>query len=157
MKFKFFNFNFSLTECSSDYKKINMGPCRIFDGTIIPAIYITTTIYYRNDLEMNAGNFSVFNCTFEFADGQTISYRGADGVLENNIWRYNNFTCVGQGDLFRLEGVRDKFICNVVHSNGPSVGFSPGAGRPSDRELGLPVGSEVRLNLFYDLKYILKK
>ena len=140
--------NIRLESCYFTYSSYTK---RALGSTAVPN---TTTIYYRNDLEMNAGNFSVFNCTFEYADGQTISYRGADGVFENNIWRYNDFTCVGQGDLFGSEGVRDKFIRNEVHSNGPSVGFSPGAGRPSDRELGLPVGSEVRLNLFYDLKYL---
>ena len=70
----------------------------------------TTTIYYNGDLVQNAGNLSVFNCTFEYADGQTMSYRGADGVFENNIWRYNDFTCVGDGFLLRSGRVRDVFV-----------------------------------------------
>ena len=118
------------------------------------AIPNTTTIYYYGALELNAGNFTVFNCTFEYADGQTIRYRGADGVFENNIWRYNDFTCVGDGHLFESQGVRDKFIRNIVHSNGPCEGYSPGYGQAADRELGLPIGSDIRLNIFYDLKYL---
>ena len=49
------------------------------------------------------GNFSVFNCTREYADGQTMSYRGADGVFENNLWHHNDFTCVGNGFLLPLK------------------------------------------------------
>ena len=113
-----------------------------------------TTIYFNGLLSKYAGNFSVFNCTWEYADGQTMRYRGADGVFENNLWHHNDFTCVGNGDLFRSEGIRDRFIRNTVHSNGPSVGFYPGAGTFQDRNLGLSVAAEVRLNLFYDLKYL---
>ena len=114
----------------------------------------TTTLYFNGPLNQYAGNFSVFNCTWEYADGQTMSYRGADGVFENNLWHHNDFSCVGNGDLFKSEGVRDQFIRNTVHSNGPSVGFSPGAGNYSDRQLGLSTGAMVKLNLFYDLKYL---
>ena len=118
------------------------------------AVPDTTTLYYNGHLTQYAGNFSVFNCTWEYADGQTMSYRGADGMFENNLWHHNDFSCVGNGDLFQSEGVRDQFIRNTVHSNGPSVGFSPGAGNYSDRELGLSTGATVKLNLFYDLKYL---
>lgn len=114
----------------------------------------STTLFYHGPLTKHAGNFSVFNCTWEYADGQTISYRGADGVFENNLWHHNDFSCVGDGELFESQGVRDVFIRNTVHSNGPSVGFSPGAGNPSDRQLGMPIGDTVKLNLFYDLKYL---
>lgn len=114
----------------------------------------TTTIYYHNDLITNAGGFVIFNNTFEYSDGTTILYRGADGLIKNNIWRYNDFTCVGGGNLFASKGVRDNFVRNIVHSNGPSVGFSPGFGNKPDRELGLSIGSNVHLNLFYDLKYL---
>ena len=44
-----------------------------------------TTVYYNGLLTKNAGNFSIFNCTWEYADGQTMQYRGADGVFENNL------------------------------------------------------------------------
>ena len=118
------------------------------------AVPDTTTLYYNGPLTKHAGNFSVFNCIWEYADGQTMSYRGADGVFENNLWHHNDFTCVGSGNLFQSEGVRDHFIRNTVHSNGPSVGFSPGAGNYSDRKLGLSTGATVKLNLFYDLKYL---
>ena len=113
-----------------------------------------TTIYYNGLLTKYAGNFSVFNCTWEYADGQTFRYRGADGWFENNLWHHNDFTCVGNGMLFHSEGVRDNFIRNTVHSNGPCEGFCPGAGTDGDRKLGLPIGATVRLNLFYDLKYL---
>ena len=83
-----------------------------------------------------------------------MRYRGADGEFKNNLWHHNDFSCVGNGFLFRSEGIRDRFIRNTVHSNGPSVGFSPGDGTAKDRELGLPTGADVRLNLFYDLKYL---
>ena len=118
------------------------------------AVPNTTTLYYIGLLTKYAGNFTVFNCTWEYADGQTMKYRGADGVFENNLWHHNDFTCVGDGNLFASEGVRDQFVRNTVHSNGPSVGFSPGAGTGPDRELGLPTGADVRLNMFYDLKYL---
>lgn len=118
------------------------------------AVPDTTTIYYNGPLTKHAGNFSVFNCTWEYADGQTMQYRGADGVFENSLWHHNDFSCVGNGDLFKSEGARDLFIRNTVHSNGPSVGFSPGAGKPADMKLGLPTGGVVRLNHFYDLKYL---
>ena len=116
------------------------------------AVPNTTTIYYNGLLTKNAGNFSVFNCTWEYADGQTMSYRGADGVYENNLWHHNDFTCVGNGMLLHSEGVRDNFIRNTVHSNGPCEGYHPGEGESPDRELGLPIGATVSLNLFYDLK-----
>ena len=118
------------------------------------AVPNTTTIYYNGLLTKYAGNFSVFNCTWEYADGQTMQYRGADGVFENNLWHHNDFTCVGIGVLFRSEGVRDRFVRNTVHSNGPSIGFSPGAGNGHDRQLGLPTGGDIQLNLFFDLKYL---
>ena len=111
-----------------------------------------TIIYYNGPMTKYAGNFTIFNCTWEYADGQTMSYRGADGVFENNLWHHNDFTCVGDGMLLRSEGVRDTFVRNTVHSNGPCEGFSPGRGTDEDRKLGLPLGSTVRLNLFYDLK-----
>ena len=113
-----------------------------------------TTIYYNGLLTKNAGNFSIFNCTWEYADGQTMQYRGADGVFENNLWHYNDFTCVGNGELLHSYGVRDTFLRNTVHSNGPSVGFSPGAGFAVDRKLGLSTAANISLNLFYDLKYL---
>ena len=113
-----------------------------------------TTIYYNGPLTKNAGNFSVFNCIWEYADGQAIKYRGADGTFENNLWHHNDFSCVGNGMLFESEGVRDRFIRNTVHSNGPSVGFAPGAGSANDRNLGIPTGSEIQLNNFYDLKQL---
>ena len=69
-----------------------------------------TTIYYNGLLTQYAGNYSTFNCTWEYADGQTMSYRGADGVFENNLWHHNDFSCVGNGNLFQSEGVRDQFI-----------------------------------------------
>ena len=111
-----------------------------------------TTIHYNGLQTKYAGNFSVFNCTWEYADGQTMSYRGADGVFENNLWHHNDFTCVGNGFLFGSSGVRDNFVRNTVHNNGPSVGFSPGGGTAEDRKLGLPMGADIHLNLFYDLK-----
>ena len=114
----------------------------------------TTTIYYNGLMTKHAGNFSIFNCTWEYADGQTMSYRGADGIFENNLWHHNDFTCVGSGMLLHSEGVRDTFIRNTVHSNGPCEGFCPGEGTTEDRQLGLPIGATVRLNLFYDLKYL---
>ena len=118
------------------------------------AIPNMTTIYYNGLLTKYAGNFSVFNCTWEYADGQTFRYRGADGWFENNLWHHNDFTCVGNGMLFHSEGVRDNFIRNTVHSNGPCEGFCPGEGTGEDRKLGLPIGATVQLNLFYDLKYL---
>ena len=116
------------------------------------AIPNMTTIYYNGLLTKYAGNFSVFNCTWEYADGQTMRYRGADGVFESNLWHHNDFSCVGNGNLFQSEGVRDQFICNAIHSNGPSVGFAPGSGSQKDRNLGLPIGSNVRLNHFHNYK-----
>ena len=118
------------------------------------AIPNMTTVYYNGLLTKNAGNFSIFNCTWEYADGQTMQYRGADGVFENNLWHHNDFTCVGIGQLLRSYGVRDTFLRNTVHSNGPSIGFYPGSGFENDRKLGLSVAAKVSLNLFYDLKYL---
>ena len=114
----------------------------------------TTTIYFHGPLSKEAGNFTVFNCTWEYADGQTLNYKGADGLFQNNLWHHNDFTCVGNGALFSSQGIRDQFIRNVVHSNGPSVGFQPGLGTLADRNLGLPTGATVRLNVFHDLKYL---
>ena len=118
------------------------------------AIPNMTTVYYNGLLTKNAGNFSIFNCTWEYADEQTMQYRGADGVFENNLWHHNDFTCVGIGQLLRSYGVRDTFLRNTVHSNGPSIGFYPGSGFENDRKLGLSVAAKVSLNLFYDLKYL---
>lgn len=126
-------------------------PKRMLKSLAVPD---TTTLYYHGPLTDHAGNFSVFNCTWEYADGQTMAYRGADGLFENNLWHHNDFSCVGNGELFQSEGVRDNFVRNTVHSNGPSVGFAPGAGNVSDRKLGLSIGDKVKLNLFYDLKYL---
>ncbi len=114
----------------------------------------TTTLYYLGLLTERAGNFTIFNCSWCYADGQTVTYRGADGHIENNLWHHNDFTCVGNGRLFHSEGVRDNFVRNVIHSNGPSIGFEPGIGNSNDRVLGLSTGSTVKLNLLYDLKYL---
>ena len=108
-----------------------------------------TTIYYNGDLIKYAGNFRIYNCTFEYADGQTIKYRGGNGIIDNNLWHHNDFTCVGSGDLFESDGARDVFFRNVVHSNGPSVGFQPGS---QDHWLGIVTSSTIKLNMFYDLK-----
>ena len=140
--------NIRLESCHFSYPSYSK---RMLGSVAVPN---TTTLFFNGDLTENAGNFSIFNCTFEYADGQTISYRGADGHFVNNLWHHNDFTCVGDGELFESEGVRDSFLRNIVHSNGPSVGFSPGIGRRTDRDLGLPVGSDIRLNIFYDLKYL---
>ena len=113
-----------------------------------------TTIFFNGLLSRYAGNFSVFNCTWEYADGHTMRYRGADGMFENNLWHHNDFTCVGNGQLFKSIGVRDTFVRNTIHSNGPSVGYSPGTGLAKDRNLGLSIASNITLNLFYDLKYL---
>ena len=43
---------------------------------------------------------ALFSCTWEYADGQTMQYRGVDGVFENSLWHHNDFTCVGVGQLF---------------------------------------------------------
>jgi hypothetical protein len=140
--------NIKLDTCNFTYPSYSK---RMLKSLALPN---TTTLYYKNDLTLHAGNFTVQNCVWEYADGQTIIYRGADGHFENNLWQHNDFSCVGDGGLFESGGVRDRFIRNTVHSNGPSVGFSPGAGFAGDRALGLPIGSDVKLNLFYDLKYL---
>ncbi len=49
------------------------------------AVPNTTTIYYNGLLTEKADNFTIFNCTWEYADGQTISYRGADGTISGTI------------------------------------------------------------------------
>lgn len=140
--------NIKLDSCNFTYPSYSK---RMLGSLAVPN---TTTIYYNSDLTLHAGNFTVTNCIFEYADGQTIDYRGADGVFENNLWHHNDFTCVGDGALFQSRGVRDNFIGNTVHSNGPSVGFSPGSGNTPDRTLGLPIGANVSFNMFYDLKYL---
>ena len=140
--------NIKLDTCHFSYPSYSK---RMLGSLAVPN---TTTIYYTGLLTPHAGNFTVINCIFEYADGQTIDYRGADGVFQNNLWHHNDFTCVGDGELFQSEGVRDSFVHNTVHSNGPSVGFGPGAGNKLDRALGLPIGADVRLNMFYDLKYL---
>ena len=140
--------NIILDTCNFTYPSYSQ---RMLGSLAVPNM---TTLYYKNDLTLHAGNFTVTNCVFEYADGQTISYRAADGVFSNNLWHHNDFTCVGDGGLFASDGVRDNFVRNTVHSNGPSVGFQPGAGFSADRALGLSIGSDVRLNLFYDLKYL---
>ena len=122
---------------------------RMLGSTAVPN---TTTIYFTGDLTKQAGNFTIFNCTWEYADGQTISYRGADGVIQNNLFHHNDFTCVGDGNLFASYGARDQFIRNVIHSNGPSTGFRPGIASQKDRAMGMHIAALVRLNVFYDLK-----
>ena len=113
----------------------------------------TTTITNSGDLTESSGNFTIFNCTWEYADGQTMEYRGASGRIENNLWHHNDFTCVGNGFLFESRGIKDYIYRNVIHSNGPSVGFSPGRSY-FDKSLGQFTGSLIKLNLFYDLKYL---
>lgn len=142
---------------TDDVKGIELSSCyfsypsyskRMLKSLAVPNM---TTIVYNGKLTANAGNFRIFNCTWEYADGQTIKYRGGDGVIQNNLWHHNDFTCVGGGDLFESDGARDQFIRNTVHSNGPSVGFQPGA---QDHWFGLVTSSVVKLNMFYDLKFL---
>ena len=71
------------------------------------AVPDTTTLYFNGPLTQYVGNF---NCTWEYADGQTMSYRGADGVFDNNLWHHNDFCCVGNGNIFKSEGDRDRFV-----------------------------------------------
>ncbi len=120
-------------------------------GSIAPPN--TTTIVYNGLLTKTAGNYTIFNCTWEYADGQTMEYRGAGGRMENNLWHHNDFTCIGNGYLFQSEGTLDHFVRNVIHSNGPSVGFSPGRSF-TNKSSGATTGSTIKLNLFYDLKYL---
>ena len=115
----------------------------------------STLAYYRGDLINETGNFTFFNCTFEYGDGANLQYRGTDGVFENNLWHHNDFSCVGQQNSCGSvcsEGVRDRFVRNTVHSNGPSIGFKPGGASKKDKELGMFSGTLVQLNHFYDLK-----
>ena len=124
---------------------------RMLKSLLVPN---TTTIYYNGDLRGNAGNFIIFNCTWEFADGQTMKYRAGNGIIRNNLWHHNDFSCVGDGMLFKSEGAHDHFLRNTIHSNGPSEGFLPGPGTKQDQELGLNAADTVQLSLFYDLKYL---
>ena len=110
-----------------------------------------TKLEIEGSFNREAGNFTVFNCTWQYADGQTMSHRGVGSIFENNLWRYNDFSCVGDGMLFGSNGARDHFIRNTVHSNGPSEGFNPGSGDPS---LGILGAAEIRLNEFYDQKHL---
>lgn len=115
----------------------------------------STLVYYKGHLAKESGNFTFFNCTFQYGDGWNLWYRGADGLFENNLWHHNDFSCVGQeiacGSLCS-EGVRDTFIRNTVHSNGPSIGYTPGGGLRKDQAMGVSDGCVVQLNHFYDLK-----
>jgi hypothetical protein len=111
----------------------------------------STLAYYRGNLINGLGNFTFFNCTFEYGDGWNLQYRGVNGLFENNLWHHNDFSCVGQSNScgsFCSEGVKDRFVRNTVHSNGPSIGFKPGGVMKQD-EMG---GSLIQLNHFYDLK-----
>ena len=114
----------------------------------------STFVYHYGDLTNRPTNFTFFNCTFEYGDGMTVWYRGSDGKFVNNLWHHNDFSCVGQDNScgsICSKGVRDKFIRNTVHSNGPSIGYSPGLGAV---ESGVFGGSLVQLNHFYDLKHL---
>ena len=118
----------------------------------------STFVYYWGDLKKGSGNFTFFNCTFEYGDGWNLQYRGIDGVFENNLWHHNDFSCVGSftndnscGSLCS-EGTRDKFIRNTVYSNGPSIGFKPGGWTKRDEEMGMYGGSLIQYNHLYDLK-----
>lgn len=137
--------NIELSSCYFSYPSYSK---RMLKSLAVPNM---TTIVYNGKLTQGSGYFTIFNCTWEYADGQTIKYRGGDGMILNNLWHHNDFTCVGGGDLFESDGARDHFIRNVVHSNGPSVGFQPGA---QDHWFGLTTSSIVKLNMFYDLKYL---
>lgn len=75
---------------------------------------------YNRTLTENTG------CTWEYADSQTMNYRGVDGQIDNNLWHHNDFSCIGDGNLFQSKGVRDRFVHSVVHNNRPSIGFGPG-------------------------------
>ena len=113
----------------------------------------STYVYAHGNLDiMPPTNFTFFNCTFEYGDGMALVYRGSNGMFVNNLWHHNDYSCVGLhsscGSICSL-GMRDSFIRNTVHSNGPSVGYTPGQG---DAESGSYAGSLVQLNHFYDLK-----
>lgn len=115
----------------------------------------TTYVYHNGDLN-EPTNFTFFNCTFEYADGLNMLYRGSDGVFENNLWHHNDFSCVeplGIGEpcgSVCSKGIRDWFVRNTVHSNGAGVGYKPG-GNSNNSEV---TGSYVHLNHFYDMKYL---
>ena len=113
----------------------------------------STYVFAHGNLDMMPPtNFQFFNCTFEYGDGQALVYRGSDGLFLNNLWHHNDFSCVALhtscGSICSM-GMRDTFVRNTVHSNGPSVGYTPGQG---DIESGSYAGSLVQLNHFYDLK-----
>ena len=145
------------SDSSSDIDGIEIYSCHFtypsYSQRMLKSLTVpnTTTLYYNGDLRNSSGNFKIFNNTWEYADGQTIKYRGGDGMIHNNLWHHNDFSCVGGGDLFESDGARDQFYRNVIHSNGPSVGFQPGA---NDHWLGLATASRVKLNMFYDLKFL---
>ena len=137
--------NIGIESCHFSYPSYSK---RMLGSLAVPN---TTNIYYNAKLSKDVGYFRIFNCTWEFGDGQTINYRGGNGVIQNNLWHHNDFTCVGDGALFGSKGKGDQFIRNVVHSNGPSEGYQPGAWRNGD---SLPIGDTVKLNMLYDLKYL---
>ena len=136
---------FELSSCHFSYPSYSK---RMLGSLAVPN---TTTIAYTGVLTEDAGDFKVFNCTWEFSDSQPVNYRGGNGLFQNNLWHHNDFSCVGDGFAFQSRGNRDVFIRNVIHSNGPSVGYSPGAGHLDE---ALPVGDFVKLNLLYDLKFL---
>lgn len=138
-------YSIELSSCHFSYPSYSK---RMLGSLDVPDM---TKIYHNGDLMEEKGHFRIFNCTFEFSDGQTISYRGRGGVIDNNLWHHNDFSCVGQGFMFSSDGTSDTFIRNTVHSNGPSEGYAPGS---SPNNLRVAADDNAKLNMMYDLKYL---
>ena len=76
------------------------------------------------------GRLFVLNCTFEGGEGSALEYAGQDSLIENNMFRYNDWTGHDHGNggtvLSQSHSIRDHFRQNSLLYNGRSAGVRLG-------------------------------
>jgi len=87
---------------------------------------------YRKGKPETWGTFTFYNNTFYGSDGLALSYWGRNVTLENNLFKYNDWSAANMvkagGGLATIKsfGIYDRFERNTLRYNGASVGIRPG-------------------------------
>ncbi|VGO16317.1 hypothetical protein PDESU_04908 [Pontiella desulfatans] len=79
----------------------------------------------------NTANYTLFNCSFQYADSDAIHMKGAGCTLENNEFRYIDFSCANLPGLMvtiTVDGDDADILHNTIEKTGASAMFKIGKG-----------------------------
>lgn len=144
-----FNFidsnNITIEDCEFLYPSYNKLMLRDLS---LPEVSKFTTSIPTKELKSHSKVFLSYgnvirNCNFTYLDGSALKMKSKDDIIENNLFAYMNYTCMGKEAGVELrDSVGTIFIRNTIHTGGASEGL-----RPS--QLGI-----TELNHMYNTGYL---